>query len=102
MGAQGLMQLMPQTSRDFNVADPFDPKENINAGAALLKKLLDKYNGDLKLALAAYNAGANTIDPTGTLPDIDETKNYVAAIIDDLNQSSKSPGNQLRKAPTNN
>ena len=56
-GAQGLMQLMPATSEQFGVKDPFDPRQNVEAGTKLLKQLLTKYNNDVSLALAAYNAG---------------------------------------------
>ena len=61
-GAQGLMQLMPATAAQLHVSDPFDPDQNVQAGAAFLKQLLKKYNGDLRLALVAYNAGAGRAD----------------------------------------
>ncbi|HXA51453.1 MAG TPA: lytic transglycosylase domain-containing protein, partial [Candidatus Acidoferrum sp.] len=84
-GARGLMQLMPSVIEQFQVSDAFDPKQNVEAGAQLLKQLLDKYKGDLKLALAAYNAGPGSVDrangiPDG-IPDIKETKEYVDAIL---------------------
>lgn len=90
-GAQGLMQLMPDTAAQFQVSDPFDPKQNVDAGAALLKQLLDKYKGDLSLALGAYNAGANSVDASGGVPNIEETKNYVASILADLGQGATQP-----------
>ena len=80
-GAQGLMQLMPQTAGDLSVKDVFDPKENIAAGAKYLKQLLDKYKGDTKLALAAYNAGPAAVDAASAIPDIQETRDYVDAIL---------------------
>jgi soluble lytic murein transglycosylase-like protein len=80
-GAQGLMQLMPETSGELNVKDPFDPTENIAAGARYLKQLLDKYKGDTKLALAAYNAGPSAVDAVNAVPDIPETRDYVEAIL---------------------
>jgi soluble lytic murein transglycosylase-like protein len=83
-GARGLMQLMPATIEQFNVGDAFDPRQNIEAGATFLKQLLDKYKGDLKLALAAYNAGPGTVDQTGAIPDIKETQDYVAAIMNKI------------------
>jgi soluble lytic murein transglycosylase-like protein len=83
-GARGLMQLMPTTQEQFGVADPFDPKENIGAGAKLLKQLLDKYKGELKLALAAYNAGAGAVDEAAGIPPIGETQDYVEAILKKL------------------
>ena len=80
-GAMGLMQLMPATVDQFKVDDVFDPKQNIEAGATYLRQLLDKYNDDIKLALAAYNAGPNSVDLTGGIPDIKETRDYVEAVI---------------------
>jgi soluble lytic murein transglycosylase-like protein len=80
-GAKGLMQLMPSTIEQYKVADVFDPQQNIEAGATFLRQLLDKYKGDLKLALAAYNAGPTTVDKTGGIPDIRETQDYVERIV---------------------
>lgn len=80
-GAQGLMQLMPETAQQFGVVDPFDPKQNVEAGTKLLKQLLTKYNGDVSLALSAYNAGSNRVDQEGGVPKIQETINYVADIL---------------------
>lgn len=80
-GAQGLMQLMPETAAEMSVKDAFDPKENIAAGAKYLKQLLDKYKGDTKLALAAYNAGSAAVDAIKDVPDIQETRDYVDAIM---------------------
>jgi soluble lytic murein transglycosylase-like protein len=76
-GAQGLMQLMPATSEQFGVKDPFDPRQNVEAGAKLLKQLMTKYNNDVSLALAAYNAGEGRVDRDGGVPQIPETQNYV-------------------------
>lgn len=75
------MQLMPATAVQLGVADPFDPKQNIEGGTHLLKQLLTKYNGDMALALGAYNAGAGRIDREGGLPEIPETVNYVSEIL---------------------
>jgi soluble lytic murein transglycosylase-like protein len=83
-GAQGLMQLMPAIATQFGVHDPFDPKQNIDAGTKLLKQLLTKYNGDVKLTLAAYNAGSGRVDSVGGVPAIPETENYVSDIISKL------------------
>jgi soluble lytic murein transglycosylase-like protein len=80
-GAQGLMQLMPDTAGSLGVKDPFDPQQNIEAGARYLKQLIDKYKGDLKLSLAAYNAGPSAVDAAGAIPDIPETRDYVDAIL---------------------
>jgi soluble lytic murein transglycosylase-like protein len=80
-GAQGLMQIMPATADVFKVTDPFDPQQNVNAGSKLLKQLLDKYGGDVSLALGAYNAGAGRVDREGGVPQIAETQAYVADIL---------------------
>ncbi len=80
-GAKGLMQLMPDTIEQFKVGDVFDPEQNIEAGATFLRQLLDKYKGDFKLALAAYNAGSGNVDKTGGIPDIKETQDYVERIM---------------------
>ena len=83
-GAQGLMQLMPSVIEQFGVRDPFDPKQNLEAGTKLLKQLLTKYNGDMRLALSAYNAGPERVDREGGVPQIPETINYVTDILSKL------------------
>jgi soluble lytic murein transglycosylase-like protein len=93
-GAEGIMQLMPATQGQFAVANPFDAKENLDAGTKLLKQLLDRYSGDLTKALSAYNAGAGAVDKSGTVPDIPETKNYVLSILEELNTNSTRKGDQ--------
>ncbi len=80
-GAAGLMQLMPSTQAQFQVKDPFSPKESLEAGSKLLKDLLERYHGNLALALSAYNAGADRVDKTGGVPEIPETQNYVVEIL---------------------
>jgi soluble lytic murein transglycosylase-like protein len=78
-GAQGLMQLMPETAAQLGVANPFDPGENIMAGTHYLRLLLDRYGGNLKLALAAYNWGMGNLEKRpAAMPD--ETKNYIAQV----------------------
>lgn len=84
VGAQGLMQLMPETADQLHVVDAFDPAENVNAGASYLKDLLTKYKGDVKLTLGAYNAGPKRTDDAGGVPNIPETQNYVASIMADM------------------
>ena len=85
-GAAGLMQLMPVTQVQFQVKNPFSPKESLEAGSKLLRDLLDRYHGDLSLALSAYNAGAERVDKAGAVPEIPETKNYVLGILNRLTQ----------------
>ncbi len=90
-GAQGLMQLMPATARQLRVSDPFDPTQNVEGGAALLKQLLDKYNGDLRSTLAAYNAGANRVDEPGGQSLPAETQRYIAKIFAELGINTADP-----------
>lgn len=85
-GALGLMQLMPDVADRFK-ADPLDPKQNVAAGTKYLKTLLTHYGGDLKLALAAYNAGPERVDADKKVPDIPETTAYVDAILKDVEQN---------------
>ncbi len=81
-GAMGLMQLMPSTARSLNVANPFDPAQNVDAGVRHLKKLLESYGGDVRLSLAAYNAGSGAVARSAGVPRFRETQNYVRRITD--------------------
>jgi len=74
------MQLMPATARDLQVADPFDPQDNITGGTKYLRFLLDSYRWDVELSLAAYNAGPGKVKKS--VPNIDETKRYVAKVLE--------------------
>ena len=100
MGAQGLMQLMPATAVDLHVTNPFDPRENIRGGAAYLKQLVNRYGGDLKKALGAYNAGMARVDSFGGIPDLMETQNYVANITGDLGYDQLPVNNDESPAET--
>ena len=80
-GAQGLMQLMPETARLHNVANVYDPEENVEGGVQHLRLLLDRYRGDLRLALAAYNAGVQAVEKHGGIPPFAETKEYVRRVL---------------------
>jgi soluble lytic murein transglycosylase-like protein len=80
-GAEGLMQLMPETAQRLNVANSFDPQENIKGGVKYLKYLLERFNYDLKLSLAAYNAGETTVAQVNGVPNYRETKNYIAEVL---------------------
>ena len=98
-GAQGLMQLIPETARRFGVLDSFDPVENIQGGAKYLKYLLDLYQGDYPRALAAYNAGEKAVAKYGGVPPYAETQNYVAQVQKRLD-SAKPPAQAKPVAKT--
>jgi soluble lytic murein transglycosylase-like protein len=89
-GAQGLMQLMPSTAAQLGVADPFDPKANVEAGTAHLSALLDRYNNDPIKALAAYNAGAHRVKQYHGVPPYRETREYINKIVRDFNAKKRA------------
>ena len=100
-GAMGLMQLMPETGKEYGVEDFFNPEENIAAGAKHLKALLDRYFGDTKMALAAYNAGTTAVDRYNGVPPFQETENYVSKILTMVNgEDNSSSGNAARPTQT--
>ena len=76
-----MMQLMPATAAGLGVSDPFDPEENISAGTKFLRMMIDRYAGNLPLALGAYNAGPAKVDASGGIPPIQETQDYVRTIL---------------------
>jgi len=97
-GAMGLMQLMPQTARQLKVANPFDPQQNVDAGVRHLKRLMESYGGDVKLSLAAYNAGAGAVARSAGVPHFRETRNYVKRITQ-LYYGGTAPGYQILSSP---
>jgi soluble lytic murein transglycosylase-like protein len=100
-GAQGLMQLMPGTAAQLGVADPFDPKANVEAGTAHLSALLDQYHDDPIKALAAYNAGAHRVKQYNGVPPYQETRAYIAKIVRDFNAKKRAQMKAAAAANTN-
>lgn len=90
VGAQGLMQLMPGTAAGLGVTNPFDPKQNLWGGVAYLSSLLKQFNGNVALALAAYNAGPGAVEKYGGIPPYQETQNYVRSILNQV-QAQQAP-----------
>lgn len=87
-GARGLMQLMPSTAMRYRVDNPFDPEANIYGGTRHLKSLLKKYRGNMKLTLAAYNAGEDAVSKYSGVPPFPETREYVSKILRNYNKST--------------
>lgn len=100
-GAQGLMQLMPGTASQLGVPNAFDPQANVEGGAKYLRELLERYNFDLRKALAAYNAGPQRVEQFGGIPPYYETRAYVARIVKDFNKKKLAQQKAAtQKAPT--
>ena len=89
-GAIGLMQLMPETAHGMGVTDPFHPAENLEAGARHLRRLIDKYEGQLSLALSAYNAGEKAVDRYKGIPPFPETRDYVHKVLQAYGRARKA------------
>ena len=98
-GAQGLMQLMPATARQYGVSDAFDPLDNLRAGSRHLRSLLDEFGGDVTLALAAYNAGSGAVRRYGGVPAFRETQDYVQKVQEKIGGPFRRGQAHLATAP---
>jgi hypothetical protein len=101
-GARGLMQLMPGTASDLGVQDSFEPGQNVRGGSAYLDALLTRYNDNMSLALAAYNAGPAAVDKYNGIPPYHETKVYVARVIHEFNRRVRAREAEAKRTASQN
>lgn len=96
-GAIGLMQLMPATAQELKIKNPFDPAQNIEGGTRYLRMLLDRFSGDMELALAAYNAGPAAVEKSGGIPSFSETRKFVRSVIPSFRSKSENRETRIHK-----